>query len=452
MVFQSFAAQPPEIISGQMYSGPGADPLLAAAAAWSGLATELHSAASSYEAALAGLSGGWQGPAAAAMAAAAAPYVSWLSTTATQAEQTAAQASAAASAYESAFAGIVPPPAIAANRSQLAALVSTNILGQNSTAIAAVEAEYGRMWAQDVAAMLGYAGSSAAAADLTTFTVAPQTTSGGDAGSAEAGAAQLAAASTPHEVLQEILRQINSLTSGYNDGWRSLIDGITGSPAATSLWETHLGAANGVIGQTAWVNATHGTTNLGISQFRSIYKAPVVAIPKSALGGGLTSSGLTAGAGLHSAAGAAAGSAMRVGALSVPPNWASATSAIQLASTSVPQSALAAAPAAGSAPGMFAPAALGSAAGGALGAPATRTVAPAARVVSTNLNDRDAPVPLDQVIAQLQQTPDVVQHWHVDQAGLDELVAKLSLKPGIHAVHVLDDEDGALAGSQSALG
>jgi len=36
--------------------------------------------------------------------------------------------------------------------------------------------------------------------------------------------------------------------------------------------------------------------------------------------------------------------------------------------------------------------------------------------------------------------------------GLDELVAKLSLKPGIHAVHVLDDADSALAGSQSALG
>ena len=143
---------------------------------------------------------------------------------------------------------------------------------------------------------------------------------------------------------------------------------------------------------------------------------------------------------------------MRVGVLSVPPNWASATSAIQLASTSLPATALGAAPATGTVPGMLAPAALGSAAGGALGAPATRTVAPVARVVSTNIKDREAPVPLDQVIAQLQQTPDVVQHWNVDQAGLDELVAKLSLKPGIHAVHVLDDEDSALAGSQSALG
>ncbi|MGB3332358.1 MAG: PPE family protein [Mycobacterium sp.] len=446
MVFQSFAAQPPEVISGQLYTGPGADPLFAAAAAWSGLGAELHAAASSYQAALASLSGGWQGPAAAAMAAAAAPYVTWLTTTAAQAEQTAAQASAAAAAYESAFAGIVPPPAIAANRSQLASLVATNILGQNSTAIAAVEAEYSRMWAQDVAAMLGYAGASAQATNLTSFTAPPQTTKG-DAGSAQAGAAP----TTEPDLIQQITQQINSWTSAYNTGWQNLIDGATGTTYTHNLWESQLSLVNGVSGQTGWVNAVHASTNMGITQFRSGYTAVVPAIPKSALGG-LHSSGLTSGAGLTRAAGAAAGSAMRVGALSVPPNWASATSAIQLASTSVPQTALGAAPAAGSVPGMLAPAALGSAAGGALGAPATRTVAPVARVVSTNIKDREAPVPLDQVIAQLQQTPDVVQHWNVDQAGLDELVAKLSLKPGIHAVHVLDDEDIALAGTKSALG
>lgn len=448
MVFQSFATQPPEIVSGQMYSGPGADPLFAAASAWSGLAAELHSTGASYQAVLSSLSGGWQGPAAAAMAAAAAPYVTWLTTTATQAEETAAQATAAASAYESAFAGIVPPPAIAANRSQLAALVATNILGQNSTAIAAVEAEYGRMWSQDVAAMLGYAGSSAAATNLSAFTAPPQTTNG-DAGSAQAGAAP----TTSPDLIQQITQQIDALTSGYNTGWRDLMDSVTGSSDMRLLWENDLGLFSGFSSQTGWVNATHATTNMGITHFRAGYKAAVPVIPKAALGGGLTSSGLASGAGLR-AAGAAAGSAMRVGALSVPPNWASATSAIQLASTSIPDTALAGAPAAGSVPGMLAPAALGSAAGGALGAPAarTRTVAPAARVVSTNIKDRQAPVPLDQVIAQLQQTPDVVQHWNVDQAGLDELVAKLSLKPGIHAVHVLDDEDSALAGSHSALG
>ena len=68
----------------------------------------------------------------------------------------------------------------------------------------------------------------------------------------------------------------------------------------------------------------------------------------------------------------------------------------------------------------------------------------AARVVSgTRIRGRaipgkksTAPVKLDRVTAQLQQQPDAVQHWQVDQAGLDDLLVKLSRKPGIHAVHL----------------
>ena len=43
------------------------------------------------------------------------------------------------------------------------------LLGQNTPAIAATEAQYAEMWAQDAAAMYGYAGSSAAASQLTSF-------------------------------------------------------------------------------------------------------------------------------------------------------------------------------------------------------------------------------------------------------------------------------------------
>jgi PPE-repeat protein len=67
----------------------------------------------------------------------------------------------------------VPPPVIAANRALLAALVATNIVGQNTPAIATTEAQYAEMWAQDASAMYGYAGSSAAATQLTPFTSPP---------------------------------------------------------------------------------------------------------------------------------------------------------------------------------------------------------------------------------------------------------------------------------------
>src|ERR1700758_899641 len=184
-----FAVLPPEINSGRMYAGPGTGSMVAAAAAWDGLAAQLHSTATAYSSVISGLTAGWQGPSSAAMAAAAAPYAAWMSATAAQAEQAAAQARAAATAYQTAFAAMVPPPVIAANRGQLASLVATNLFGQNTSAIAATEAHSADMWAQDAAAMYGYAGSAAVATQLAPFTEPPQTTN-------PAGAAGQAAAVT----------------------------------------------------------------------------------------------------------------------------------------------------------------------------------------------------------------------------------------------------------------
>lgn len=75
-----------------------------------------------------------------------------------------------------AFAMTVPAPVVFANRAQLASLTATNFFGQNSPAIAANEAEYGEMWAQDAAAMYQYAANSAIATDVTPFTDAPEVT------------------------------------------------------------------------------------------------------------------------------------------------------------------------------------------------------------------------------------------------------------------------------------
>ena len=163
-----FGIYPPEINSGRMYTGPGSGPMLAAAQAWGSLADELYTAASAYQSVVSELtSGSWSGPSSTSMTAAAGTYVEWLSATAAQAEETAAQARAAAAGYEAAFAMTVPPPEIAANRSLLAVLVATNFFGQNTPAIAATEAQYAEMWAQDAVAMYGYAGSSASATVLT---------------------------------------------------------------------------------------------------------------------------------------------------------------------------------------------------------------------------------------------------------------------------------------------
>ena len=171
-----FAAFPPEINSGLMYAGPGAGPMIAAGAAWDALADELYLAAAAYGSVVSDLASSWLGPSSVSMAAAAATYVSWISATAVQAQETAAQAMAAVAAYEAAFVMTVPPPVIAANRALLLALVATNFFGQNTPAIMATEALYVEMWAQDAAAMYGYAGASSAASALTPFTTPLPTT------------------------------------------------------------------------------------------------------------------------------------------------------------------------------------------------------------------------------------------------------------------------------------
>ena len=177
MVFD-FASRPPEVNSALIYSGAGAGPLMAAASAFNNLSSELSSNAASYESVISQLTGSeWTGPSSEAMSAAAQPYITWLDTTAAQLGVAATQATASAAAYEAAFAASIPPPVILANRTTLATLVATNILGQNTPAIAANEALYGEFWAQDAAAMYGYASSaSAASATLTPLTPPAQNT------------------------------------------------------------------------------------------------------------------------------------------------------------------------------------------------------------------------------------------------------------------------------------
>jgi PPE-repeat protein len=159
---------PPEVNSGRIYAGVGAGPLLAAAAAWSGLSADLQSAAAGHRTVISELTGGpWLGPASASLVSAVTPFIAWLDGSGDDAAQAASQAFAAAAAYETAFAASVPPPVIAANRALLAALVATNFLGQNTPAIAATEALYAEFWAQDAGAMYNYAASAAAATELT---------------------------------------------------------------------------------------------------------------------------------------------------------------------------------------------------------------------------------------------------------------------------------------------
>ncbi|HEY4794825.1 MAG TPA: PPE family protein [Mycobacterium sp.] len=230
-----FGALPPEINSTRMYSGPGSAPMRTASAAWNLLAAELESAATQYQSTIDVLDDEWLGPTSATMTAAVDPYITWMSTTSAQAEQTAAQASAAASAYEAAYAMTVPPLEVAANRTQLAMLVATNVIGQNTPAIAANEAMYGEMWAQDAAAMYGYAGSSAAASSVKAFTQPPETSNPAAQAMQGSAVTQANGASTGSGV-QSQLQQLTSTIPSSLKQLTSPMSAATNAAAQPASW------------------------------------------------------------------------------------------------------------------------------------------------------------------------------------------------------------------------
>ncbi|OBH87530.1 PPE family protein [Mycobacterium sp. E2989] len=339
-----FAQLPPEINSALMYSGPGSGPLLAAAAAWDALAAELDAAASSYGSVVAGLDDGpWQGAAASAMLAAAVPQVAWLRGTAGRAEQAAAQAAAAVGAYEAAFAETVPPPVIAANRALLLELLATNVLGQNTAAIAATEAQYGEMWAQDAAAMYGYAGSSAEAATLAPFDpAAPTTNPAGAAG--QAAAVARAAGNGSAQGLDTVPQTLSSLAGVPNNPAGISLGGISLNPEGDGLVVSGpLGdLLEGLTGSQTLDASTPfdafirliSPTRLFTTSFKDIQSIAQGMMPaaKSATEGAAKAAeavlpAAVPGAGAIGAIGGAVGKASSVGGLSVPAAWAGAAPA-----------------------------------------------------------------------------------------------------------------------------
>jgi len=321
-----FSFLPPEINSARIFAGAGSGPLYMAAVAWDGLAADLQGSASSFDSVITALAGGpWAGPASVAMVAAASPYVGWLSAAAGQAALAAGQARAAATTFETALAATVHPAAVTANRVSLMALIATNFLGQNTPAIAANEADYIEMWAQDVGAMLGYfTGATSVASTLTPF-------------------------STPPVDLAGLATQVGAQISGFAGG---ISAGV--APVAQGVVDVVPGLVIGV--QSAVASAPlqqiMAVAQIGAMPI-SMMMSPMMSLMQGANGGAAAMAG-TAAAGLVDApkfvgdvkplggvgglgAGMAGdlGKAHLVGAMSVPPTWqgsvpkAMATSAME---------------------------------------------------------------------------------------------------------------------------
>jgi PPE-repeat protein len=332
-----YAAFPPEWNSARMYAGAGAGPMMAAASAWGSLGAELQQIAASYESVVANLtSDEWTGPSSQSMVSAVTPLISWLQQTGAAAEHAATQATASAAAYETAFAATVPPPVVAANRALLSALVATNFLGINTPAIAATEAHYAEMWAQDAAAMYGYTGSSAAASNLIPITPPTTTTNALASTAASVSPAATDPLTTLIQQLQSALSSLGTSTTGLN-GATGPLDALNQIVGIPSIENT----INGAVNTSAWFVMNAIPTAISLGHTLGGVGSIEVASDTTSLGAGLGYGTMLAGAG-SSTAGlgglggvgmaaeapavlASAGQAGAVGGLSVPAGWSGAT-------------------------------------------------------------------------------------------------------------------------------
>ena len=337
-----FALLPPEINSALMYAGPGSGSMVAAAAAWDELSSELYTTAGSYQSVLATLTAGpWIGPASAAMEAAATPYIAWLRTSALQADHTADQAKAAAIAYEAAFAETVPPPAVAANRSLLMTLVATNIFGQNTPLIALTETQYADMWAQDTAAMQSYAAASASATTLTPF-AEPASTTDSTGLPAQAAAVSQATGTAAGEV-QSAVSSVQQLLSAVPAALSGLAAPAPAAAVSPFDLVTLVDFGVGIAGVTAdSILATYALPYDVAGYYVGVHTDDIVSA--------WAQSGSWPGPGqspaipnLGSPVSAGLGEARAVGALSVPQGWTTTAPALRLAALTSPAASVGAA-------------------------------------------------------------------------------------------------------------
>jgi PPE-repeat protein len=344
----------------------------------------------------------------------------------------------------------VPPAEIAANRSQLAALVATNIFGQNNAAIAATESRYAEMWAQDALAMDTYASSSAAAVKLTAFTAAPEVTS-------SAGQVARSAAATAAATGSPLLQWLANLSTDYTSTVSGLLNGLYGSSGASTFTALY-NAVKAPLAFSTQFNDIGLLTNFPISQFLKFAPAPGYgALPKEGLGGGLT--GPWWGRGwLTSSVSAELGNAGTLaGKLSVPPSWATATPAIRTVAAALSAAGPEAVPAAALGEGgllgeLSMAGMLGSAMGAGAPTVAANSIARARLTPLKDLKNKQSPEQLRRLVAQISEQPQSVQHHTVDQDGLDDLLQQLAKKPGIHAVHLAKGGKARMAPPDAQLG
>ncbi|WP_034164679.1 PPE family protein, partial [Mycobacterium tuberculosis] len=226
---------------------------------------------------------------------------------------------------------------------ELMILIATNLLGQNTPAIAVNEAEYGEMWAQDAAAMFGYAAATATAtATLLPFEEAPEMTSAGgllEQAVAVEEASDTAAANQLMNNVPQALQQLAQPTKSIwpfdqlSELWKAISPHLSPLSNMVSMLNNHVSMTNSGVSMASTLHSMlKGFAPAAAQAVETAAQNGVQAM--SSLGSSLGSSGLGGGVAAN------LGRAASVGSLSVPQAWAAANQAVTPAARALPLTSL----------------------------------------------------------------------------------------------------------------
>jgi PPE-repeat protein len=212
------------------------------------------------------------------------------------------------------------------------------------------------MWAQDAAAMYGYADTSAAATTLTSFAPPSQNTNPGGVGNQAAAVDQATGTGGLAQPLSTVPQTPQNLASaGSSDGLSQWLLNLVNSPVVKGLQadeaalgnfgalEANLTTGAGVVGfdvipfthpAIAAAVAAPAAHVAGVSEGAPAAAAHVAAVSEGAPAANLADSYRSGVGGAGVSAGL--GRAASVGGLSVPQSWATASPAVRLAATALP--------------------------------------------------------------------------------------------------------------------
>jgi PPE-repeat protein len=184
----------PEVNAIRLTTGPGAAAMAPVVAAYTAAGTtHMQQGAQMMATAATTAAGSWQGVGGSAMMAAALPKSEWQIEAGAHAAKASCLIGEAAAAHSAAVAATIPYPVVIANRIREATLQATNIIGQNTPAIAEADVEYAEFHAQNATAMTGYATAAAGIASGLSVPLTPPVAAGANPAGMAAGLAGMGA-------------------------------------------------------------------------------------------------------------------------------------------------------------------------------------------------------------------------------------------------------------------